>query len=263
MKKLFYLAIYVIFSLNIFSMWDNNTREKILNMIKNGEDLNKEINYIFEKTIPLLVATDLDRFDLELLELLLINGANPNLNYNDKGSPLNNAAYIAHLDGIKILLKYGADTNLISDNSTPLIRTIFSRHKNSYEICKYLLENKANPNIITKGYIERTALTIAIRNVDEDQNYFESNKNIKIIKLLLSYGADPLLKIDKPRVLVEKYNYETAMKFAQNCKLDEVIKIFNCRLKKIISILLNKYTNPTLNEDVISIITKFIFDEKW
>lgn len=244
MKKLFYLflSIYLTFSLKSFSMWNNNIREKILNMITNKENLNQEIDFEVKTTTPLLCTISFIENNREIVELLIKNGAN---------------------------------INLIKRNSCALTQSISDNKIRSDEICQLLLENKANPNIITKNLISETALIAIIdlfdrlkklenRNLSKtlkDSWNFNHKKYKKILKLLILYGANPYLKINKNKSENEKYNYTTAIEFAQKCELDEVkkylIDFVEMHFKSIHILLL--HTNPPLNKDVINLIIKFMF----
>lgn len=71
---------------------------------------------------------------------------------------------------------------------TPLIYSINGVEPN-YEMAKYLLEHKADPNLITKNYSQKYNISPILelcnlsRRIDADR--------FKILKLLLEYGADP------------------------------------------------------------------------
>ena len=70
---------------------------------------------------------------------------------------------------------------------TPLVEAVINKN---YEITKYLLNQRVNPNHITKmGY---TALSLLLYNIVSDDKY--SIIDIRLILLLLRYGANPTLQ---------------------------------------------------------------------
>lgn len=103
--------------------------DKVLNAIKNNKDL--DINIIDQKLniSPLICA--IDTLSPEIVELLLNNGANPNLMGSGMSLPLYHAVELAEeaedyqspnvpkiLEIIKLLLAAGADPHLNNYNET-------------------------------------------------------------------------------------------------------------------------------------------------
>ena len=101
-----------------------------------------------------------------------------------------------NIDIVELLLKAGADPNLINDdnnNNTALIYA--TEHVNNtdgafayeaYQVTQLLLEYDANPNL--QDDIGETALHIIIKNIGNSDELIEDT-----IILLLEYGADPYL----------------------------------------------------------------------
>jgi len=109
-----------------------------------------------------------------LLKLLLKKGADPNM-INNGYTGLTFACINNKIEVIQILLEYKADINLLDKyGQSPLMHACINQN---IEIVKLLLENKADPNILNKN--GQTVLFIAC-----------NNKNLEIIKLLLDYKAD-------------------------------------------------------------------------
>ncbi len=100
---------------------------------------------------------------------------------------LNLAAKENRFEILKLLIDAGMDVNITNEGGyTPLIHSM-----GNYEIFKYLLEHKADPNLITKNPspkynispITYLGSSCYSRGIDADK--------FKILKLLLEYGADP------------------------------------------------------------------------
>ena len=101
-----------------------------------------------------------------------------------------------NIDIVELLLKAGADPNLINEdnnNNTALIYA--TEHVNNtdgafayeaYQVTQLLLEYDANPNL--QDDIGETALHIIIKNTGNSDELIEDT-----IILLLEYGADPYL----------------------------------------------------------------------
>ena len=80
-------------------------RNQITKLIENGGDLNAPLSKT--EDAPLLRVA-YNEEDADLLELLLKNGADPNITRFDGNTPLHNAVNGSNLIGVEILLKYGA-----------------------------------------------------------------------------------------------------------------------------------------------------------
>ena len=89
-------------------------------LLKNGAEVNKVTKNQFIKVAPIHASMFGGRNDI--LEILLKNGAEPNLpQENEISYPLHEAVLRKDLLAIKILLRYGADRNIITrDGKTAL-----------------------------------------------------------------------------------------------------------------------------------------------
>ena len=83
----------------------------------------------------------------EICQMLLTKGANPNIyTYSGKSTPLHRAAYMGHLNIVKLLLKYKADLDCQdSDGLTPLHKAYQQRKQ---EVVAVLLESGANTQLL-------------------------------------------------------------------------------------------------------------------
>jgi ankyrin repeat protein len=113
---------------------------------------------------------------LELVKLLLENGANPNAVNESNDTPLHKAVENGYLDLVKLLLENGANPNAVGEsNNTPLHKAAAN---GDLDLVGLLLENGANPNAV--GELNYTPLHTAVENGDLD-----------LVELLLENKANP------------------------------------------------------------------------
>lgn len=91
------------------------------NLIKQGFDVNAKIKY---DIVPLELA--IANKDVEMIELLLAHGADPEFkDNNNQVRPLHLAASYFHLESVKVLIAAGCDVNAKNTyNETPLFCAI-------------------------------------------------------------------------------------------------------------------------------------------
>ena len=167
-------------------------------LIERGADIN------VENERPLFLVTD--RNNIEISELLLLNGANPN---NEGSQILNNLLsnlkkstdFIPMLD---LLLKYGLDINRINNNwiriltQSPNLYNVLVERGLNQENQAIILRERANfvlmSSISSKNYDK--AVEAIERGADANMGDGEplsiaiSKQSVRIIKLLISKGAD-------------------------------------------------------------------------
>jgi|GEM_PF-4899667 len=153
--------------------------KKLFSKFKSSKD-GKFGDYInemhYENYLPLTIALfdARDSGDFSLLNLLLTNGANPNIKVFYDKTPLYCIGILEDSRIVELLLKHGANPNVKGwSGDTPLI--VASDH-GYYETVKILLKYKADLNIQDK-YGE-TPLSEA-----------SSRGHYKIVELLLKHGA--------------------------------------------------------------------------
>lgn len=142
--------------------------------------------YTFFNRDDNILTSLVGRDELEMLKLLLENGANPNYQtytgYRKKYisyTPLMTAAYCGKLDFVELLLKHGADVTLKDrNNETVLHHAIYKDNKMKFEIIQLLI--KHGMNIDTPGYEGRTILYFAILHT----------KDVKLINQILTLGPN-------------------------------------------------------------------------
>ncbi|WP_319803703.1 ankyrin repeat domain-containing protein [Wolbachia endosymbiont (group B) of Agriphila straminella] len=150
--------------------------------------------------------------DLSLLDLLLINGANPNIEVLCGIVPLHCTLVLRNSKVVELLLKHDANPNVKDESSTtPLMEAC---GKGYYETVEVLLQYNADFDIQDKygntalhkassrghyeivelllkhgAYKESESLNKALHKAVEcRENWHEREK---VVKLLLQYGADP------------------------------------------------------------------------
>lgn len=163
---------------------DNKNFEKIKELISEEKNL-KICNHRKETLLHLACRSKYT----EIVKILIGKGLEINKPDKYGYTPLMNASREGEIESVKLLLKANADINFKGrTNGTALIYACHNQVSNI--LIKLLLDNGANPNIVSKmiGYPE-TPLLSAIR-----------SNNISLVKLLLSYGANPIMK--------NEYGYE-------------------------------------------------------
>ncbi|XP_014229656.1 ankyrin-1-like [Trichogramma pretiosum] len=173
--------------------FDSTFVEILLLFLKHGATLDKSAEYYLSYIIG---WTENEKY-LELIELLLQKGANPNTS-DFAGNPLLHRVILSRSkEAIEVFLKYGADPNIIDRNGkTPLIRAIASR---DYQTASLLLIKGAEPN--RPSVHGEIPLQTAI--------YFH---NLECVELLLKNGADPKIQRSDGKspllIALEDYNFE-------------------------------------------------------
>ena len=156
---------------------------------------------------------------VDIIRWLLNRGADAISQKGDRWTPLNLAAHIMHPEAVQVLLEYGADSDINSQNDedvTPLFKALFypgtSLEVNVVvDIVRQLLKHGANPNIrdrsqstplhraSSKGWVEVARLLLSFgANVDEKDeegrtpfHVTSSKGHHQTTNLLLEHGAVP------------------------------------------------------------------------
>uniref|UniRef100_A0A1B0F9D1 Uncharacterized protein n=1 Tax=Glossina morsitans morsitans TaxID=37546 RepID=A0A1B0F9D1_GLOMM len=140
-------------------------------------DMEKECNVVFDGLVvygatALWVASGLGH--LQVVKLLVQNGADVNHNTKAQSSPLRAACYAGRLDIVKYLIEHGADINLGNKyNNTCIMIAAYKGHEH---VVYTLLKNGANPN--DQALCGATAL-----------HYAAECGHLEVCRLLLDHGA--------------------------------------------------------------------------
>lgn len=123
----------------------------------------------------------------DCVELLLVQGANPNYVNGSGTFPLFESALYGHAENVRILLDSHACPHLCTrtELQTPLhaVCTDFGNHAQDAEILRRLLREDADPN--ERDYMNRTPLMLLCKS---------AKATVRQVRSLLSHGADPALE---------------------------------------------------------------------
>ncbi len=184
--------------------------------------------------------------DYDVVKELLEKKADPNINNEQKVTPLFIAIQEGQLDIVKELLRHKAEPNTINiENVTPLHSAV---QLNELDILKELLSNNANPNQVMDSGI--TLLHIAVY-----------KGQLEIIKELLSNNANPNLynekglaplhialvedKIDVLKVLLENNKTDPNILF-YNRMTPLIYAVIQGKVGVIKALLENNKTDPNI-----------------
>jgi ankyrin repeat protein/serine/threonine protein kinase len=229
----------------------NENKEIINLLLKYNADINLISGRTFLRT-PLHGAVVKE--NKEIIELLLEHNADPNIKSKGKLSrtPLQDAVSQGNKDIIKLLLKYNADVNAIGvgnnkgEEWTPLFQAVIKENK---EIVELLLKHNADPDIRTKNLLRTPLHEAVIREKEE------------IVKLLLKYKADPNIAqkdgLTPIYSAVSNKNYKIIKLLINNgtkIDLNTVKYVQKSNDKKLKKAVFNKVINKTRIKNIIQFI---------
>jgi len=110
------------------------------------------------------------------VQILLENGANPNLLDNDGGTAMMEASHRGYTDIVRLLLEYDANPNIIDNGG---FTSLIEASKGGYiDVVRILLEHGADPNRHDKD--GQTSLMWAAK-----------GGHVDVVRMLLKHGVDP------------------------------------------------------------------------
>ncbi|CAF2196821.1 unnamed protein product [Rotaria magnacalcarata] len=155
------------------------------------------VNYVtrkFRQRNALILTVESKRCDI--IEILLVHGGFVNKHPDLCNSPLELAIRKDHIDAVKLLIAFGANTNEETNEDvecvTPLILACqLSNLKNQYSIIKCLLENDAEPNQSVSFNPQHQHQHIPYRTplVAYIKHAYDRRLDMRIVRLLIGYGA--------------------------------------------------------------------------
>ena len=112
--------------------------------------LTEEGSLIFHMHMDTLHSRRLHKMGLkEVVQLLIVGGANPNKADENKSTPLHEAAREGHKDVVQMLLDEGADLNVEDKGGyTPFYMAFEHDHK---DVEQLFLEKGAKPHLVNSG----------------------------------------------------------------------------------------------------------------
>ncbi|KAJ7832151.1 ankyrin repeat-containing domain protein [Mycena olivaceomarginata] len=134
---------------------------------------NADVNVVSQKSGTGALTLAAEQGHLDIVRLLVKNGANLNLQGN-RGTALSAASGRGHVEIVHLLLDHGADINLQGEFGTPLEA---ASSKSRTDIVRFLLKHGAD----VKFYTEKNEPALAAA------SYWG---NIEIVRLLLEHSAD-------------------------------------------------------------------------
>ena len=156
---------------------------------------------------------------IKATELLLNNGADPNIQCSMGETPLYQAVEMEKISHVSLLLKKGANPNLSQiDGLSPLHSAI---NKQNILIIKELLKFGADPNNKSKLY-EQTPLHLAIKN----------NVDPMILLILVQYNGSLFIKDKFGKTPLDYVSSEEMRKVIEKLKLENEEETTDKTLKK-------------------------------
>jgi len=159
--------------------------------IRNNNSRKHTLNYAISK----LFVSDLNKFNLNIIKILLDNGAKPC--YYDTGD--NDTLSLTIEKGIKYIKKYETEENLAENNILNLIKLLINYGIKSNDEGYYSL-HKCYQNtfslIVKSGNLRIINLVLTINPIPDNIDYKTSTlsfaiktSNVEIVKLALIHGA--------------------------------------------------------------------------
>ena len=204
---------------------DNNNNNKSFESNETGKFYNKDTQKEEEEILKLF-CPDIEKINekdecnwtplyrsviagnIKASEVLLNNGADPNIQCSMGETSLYQAVDMEKTDHVKLLLKHGADPNITQIDGLSSLHLAVS--KQNILIIKYLLKFNANPNKQSSLY-KQTPVHLAIKN----------NVESTILLILANSGGSLTLKDKFGKKPIDYINSEEMRKTVEMLKLEK------------------------------------------
>lgn len=179
--------------------------------------------------------------DSEQVRIYLENGSDPNLEKKYCGTLLQIAVDKGNRKAIELLLKHGADSNKINDYTSRTPLAIACRH-NNHPLVLILLQNKAHIN--SKGNSDKTPLAHTLP-------FYDGRNQLAVIKTLLLWGANPYIRNNHGRSILNIIDNQASKYIKQKQKL----------LINLVTKLLSRGTvkGVKIPDDIVHIIVSYCY----
>lgn len=191
------------------------------NDISHVREILQQVTDVKELYFSLYAAIDHKR--MEIIRLLLEAGLSPDVDDGYGGKPLHYATEAGYDDVVNLLLEYGANINLGTDDTgnTPLMVAV---EESDSDMIKLLLTKGADPNIQDSEHYN-TALHRVVRKFSNKRSLFGTDSEeeeedchdvpdgiyAEIVDILLSFGANHKIRNKKgitPENITDKLGYK-------------------------------------------------------
>lgn len=195
---------------------ENNHSATVKMLVERCKEL---VNLKVKGTTPLIKAIDLGLRDI--CEILLLNGADPSIQSDDKMNALHRAASVGNISILKDLLHTAKGKQLIQlpnkDGVTPLMFGA-SAKKNRSEICEELINSRASSTLLEQNNESMTVLHYAASHDDPILVTKLITKNKDLIDRKTKTGLTALMIAAKSSAA----NVETLLKHKADSTITDV-----------------------------------------
>jgi len=196
-----------------------NNLEVVNKLIIAGADVNVRDN---NSEIPLMYAAE--HGHKEIVQVLLAAGANVNIVNNHGVTSLMDASHNGHVEIVQMLLTAGADVN-IRNNDDGLTPLMYASHDGDVEIVQMLLTAGAGESINIQTNWGHTALMIASLMIESLKCYKE------VVQVLIVAGADVNIRDNNGQTAIDVADAPMKLVIQQAVGQREALELEKVRVK--------------------------------
>ncbi|MEI0525256.1 ankyrin repeat domain-containing protein [Brachyspira murdochii] len=172
---------------------------------------------LYSKTLDEYLFSAVENNNIKKVKSYLEQGANCNALDSYNRTALINASVCGYDDIAKLLIEEGTDVNI--QDKAGATALMYTARDTNYEMVEFLLKNGANVNI--RDISGETALYYTIEHNSFGQEN-ETENAIKILNLLIEYGADVNTKDDDGASLLD-VSYRISESFDKNKEMFKIL----------------------------------------